>query len=102
MGGASLGPPYHRDGRIHIPVTLGQDGFAFRGESSTWIQKIDVSRTGTQIRFSVVTAVKEPRKPVKHEIVVENLDPETYSVVYEDPDGTLHSVGEFTIDESLE
>lgn len=103
MGGASLGSPYHRDGRIHIPVTPDSDEYAFlQGESATWIQRFDVSHTGTQIRFSVVTAMGEPRKPVKHEIVVENLDPGTYSVVYEDPDGTLHPVGEIAIQEPLQ
>lgn len=102
IGGASLGSPSSRDGRVHVPITLDKDGDAFwHRESASFIQNIDVSHTGRQIQFSVVTALEEPRKPVKREIVVEKLDPGTYSVVYEDPDGTLHPVGEFTIKKAL-
>lgn len=101
--GVSLGSPSHRDGRIHIPVTPASNGNTFfPTESATWIQRFDVSRTGTKIRFSVVTALEEPTEPVKHEVVLENLDPGTYSVEYKDPDGTLHPVGEVTIQEPLQ
>ena len=93
-----MGSPTYHDGLIHIPITLDKDGNAYwHRESASFIQKFDVSRSGTQIRFSVVTALESPRKPVEHEIVVEHLDSGTYSVVYEDPDGTLHPVGEVTI-----
>jgi hypothetical protein len=98
-----VGSPTYHDGRIHVPITLDKDGNAYwHQDSASFIQNFDVSRNGTQIRFSVVTALESPRKPVEHEIVLEYLDFGTYSVGYEDPDGTLHPVGEVTIREAVQ
>lgn len=101
VGAVLLEDAAYQNGRVHIPIIFDKDGPTFwNRESASFVQRIDVSHSDTQIRFTVITALEQPPNPVSHEIVVdsnEKLVPGTYSVVYEDPDGTLHDVGEIDI-----
>lgn len=98
IGGAELGTPFHRDGRVHIPLALDVNGDAFwHHDSVSTIRSIKTSRDGQQITFSVLTSTKTSSPPVAHELVMNGLTPGRYSVSYEDPDGSLHFVGEFIL-----
>jgi hypothetical protein len=99
VGGAEIGTPEEIDGQLHIPLKLDVNRNAgWRGNSAHCIRSIEVYRNGHKIGFHVRIIICGVCSPVLDplKIIINKPEPGRYTVVYEDPDGTLHKVGEFT------
>ena len=101
VGTITLNEPYHTSGSFahytHIPYT--HENGEWHGNSALGYKKTKASVEGSVIRFSYVIGLGH-QKNQKKEIKLTNLKAGSYTVKYQNPDGTLVDVGTIEITET--